>query len=32
LWASLNGPCRYHPEFTPMPLNTRFYPRDIAGR
>jgi hypothetical protein len=32
LRASLNGPCRYHPEFTPMPLNTRYYPREIAAR
>jgi pimeloyl-ACP methyl ester carboxylesterase len=32
LRASLNGPCRYHPEFTPKPLNTRFYPREITVR
>jgi hypothetical protein len=30
--AGLNGPCRYHPEFTPKPLNTRFYPREIGAR
>jgi hypothetical protein len=27
LRASLSGLCRHHPEFTPKPLNTRFYPR-----
>jgi hypothetical protein len=32
LRESLNGPCRYHPEFTPKPLNTRFYPREITVR
>ena len=32
LRSSLNGPCRHHPEFTPRPLNTRFYPREIAVR
>jgi hypothetical protein len=32
LRASLDGPCRYHPEFTPKPLNTRFYPREITVR
>jgi hypothetical protein len=26
--ASLDAPCSYHPEFTPKPLNTRFYPRE----
>jgi hypothetical protein len=30
LRASLNGPCRYLPEFTPKPLNTRHYPRETA--
>ena len=24
LRASLDGPCRYHPEFTPKPYNTRY--------
>jgi hypothetical protein len=32
LRASLDGPCRYHPEFTPKPFNTRFYPREVAVR
>jgi hypothetical protein len=32
LRASLNGPCRYDPEFTPKPLNTRFYPLEIGAR
>jgi len=32
LWASLDGPCRYHPEFTPKPFSTRFYPREVAVR
>jgi hypothetical protein len=32
LRASLNAPCHYHPEFTPKPLNTRFYPREITIR
>jgi hypothetical protein len=32
LRASLDGPCRYHPEFTPKPFNTRFYPREAAAR
>jgi hypothetical protein len=32
LRASLNGSCRYRPELTPKPLNTRFYPREIAAR
>jgi hypothetical protein len=32
LRASLNAPCRYHPEFTPKPLSTRFYPREITVR
>jgi len=32
LRASLNGPCRHQPEFTPKPLNTRFYPREFAVR
>jgi len=32
LRASVVGPCRYHPEFTPKPFNTRFYPREAAVR
>jgi hypothetical protein len=32
LRASLDAPCSYHPEFTPKPLNTRFYPRWNAVR
>jgi hypothetical protein len=32
LRASLDAPCTYHPEFTPKPLNTRFYPREITVR
>jgi pimeloyl-ACP methyl ester carboxylesterase len=32
LRASLNGPCRFHPEFNPKSLNTRFYPREITVR
>jgi hypothetical protein len=32
LRASIDGPCRYHPEFTPKPFNTRFYPREAAVR
>jgi hypothetical protein len=31
LRASLDGPCRYHPEFTPKPYNTR-YARGAAGK
>ena len=30
LRASIDGPCRYHPEFTP--INKRFYPREITVR
>jgi hypothetical protein len=26
--ASYDGPCRYHPEFSPKPYATRFYPRE----
>ena len=29
--ASLDGPCRYHPDFTPKPYNTRYYTSE-AGR
>jgi hypothetical protein len=32
LRASLDAPCTYHPEFTPKPLNTRFYPREVTVR
>ena len=32
LRPSLDGPCRYHPEFTPKPFSTRFYPREVAVR
>jgi hypothetical protein len=32
LRASLDAPCTYHPEFTPKPLNTRYYPREITVR
>jgi len=30
--ASLDGPCRYHPEFTPKPYSTRYYSRQAAVR
>jgi hypothetical protein len=32
LRASLEGPCRWHPEFTPKPHSTRYYPREAAVR
>jgi hypothetical protein len=32
LRTSIDGPCRYHPEFTPKSFNTRFYPREAAVR
>jgi hypothetical protein len=32
LRASIDGPCRYHPEFTPNSFSTRFYPREAAVR
>jgi hypothetical protein len=32
LRTSLEAPCTYHPEFTPKPLNTRSYPREITVR
>jgi hypothetical protein len=32
LRASLEGPCRWHPEFTPKPYATRYYPREAAVR
>jgi len=28
--ATLKGPCRYHPDFTPKPYATRFYPREAS--
>jgi hypothetical protein len=30
--ASLDGPCRWHPEFSPKPYATRCYPREAAVR
>jgi hypothetical protein len=30
--ASLDGPCRYHPDFSPKPYDTRYYPREAAVR
>jgi len=30
--ASLEGPCRYHPDFTPKSYDTRYYPREAAVR
>jgi hypothetical protein len=32
LRTSLDAPCTYHPEFTPKPLNTRYYPREVTVR
>jgi hypothetical protein len=32
LRASLDGPCRYHPEFAPKPYATRYYAREAAVR
>jgi hypothetical protein len=32
LRTSLDAPCTYHPEFTPKPLNTRYYPRGVTVR
>jgi hypothetical protein len=31
--ASYEGPCRYHPDYSPKPYATRFYPREpvMAG-
>jgi GNAT superfamily N-acetyltransferase len=31
LQAALDGPCRYHPDFTPKPYDTRFYARALAA-
>jgi hypothetical protein len=28
--ASYDGPCRYHPDYTPKPYASRFYPREPA--
>jgi hypothetical protein len=30
--ATIEGPCRWHPEFTPKPYGTKFYPREAAVR
>jgi hypothetical protein len=30
--ASMEGPCRWHPEYTPKPFDTLFYPREAAVR
>jgi hypothetical protein len=30
--ATLEGPCNWHPEFTPKPYGTIFYPREAAVR
>ncbi len=30
LRAALDGPCRYHPEYTPKPFATRYYTREAA--
>jgi len=32
LRASLDGPCRYHPEYAPKPYATRYYAREAAVR
>jgi len=32
LQASLDGPCRYHPEYVPKPYATRYYAREVAVR
>jgi len=32
LQASLDGPCRYHPEYAPKPYATRYYTREVAVR
>jgi hypothetical protein len=32
LRASLDGPCRYHPEYAPKPYATRYYTREVAVR
>jgi alpha-beta hydrolase superfamily lysophospholipase len=30
--AAFEGPCAWHPEFTPKPYGTKFYPREAAVR
>ena len=30
--TSLDGPCRYHPEYAPKPYATRYYTREVAVR
>ena len=30
--ASLDGPCRYHPDYAPKPYATRYYTREVAVR
>jgi hypothetical protein len=30
--ATFEGPCSWHPEFTPKPYGTKFYPREAAVR
>jgi len=32
LRASLDGPCRYHPDYAPKPYATRYYTREVAVR
>ncbi len=32
LRASLDGPCRYRPEYAPQPYATRYYTREAAVR
>jgi hypothetical protein len=32
LRASLEGPCRYHPDYAPKPYATRYYTREVAVR
>jgi hypothetical protein len=29
LRGSLDGPCRYHPEYIPKPFGSLFYPREV---
>jgi hypothetical protein len=30
--STFEGPCAWHPEFTPKPYGTKFYPREAAVR
>jgi hypothetical protein len=30
LLATVKGPCRYHPDYSPKPYATRFYPREVT--